>query len=46
MRSLAYKEGWNAAREGCNINNSYPYEKPTQEYWDWIDGHRDYTSSN
>ena len=24
------------------VNNSYPYEKPSYGYWEWLDGYRSY----
>jgi len=43
--TIAFKSGFKAAESGCNINNSYPYLKPSQEYWEWLDGYRSFKNN-
>ncbi len=42
-KSKAFNDGYNHAKNGNNINNSYPYQKPSYEYWEWLDGYRSYS---
>ena len=39
MDYYAFQAGYNAYKNGCNINNSFPYTKENG-YWDWKDGWR------
>lgn len=39
--NIAFQAGYLAAKNGNNINNSYPYTKGNG-YWDWIDGFRSF----
>ena len=41
-KSKAFNDGYEAAKSGCHINNSYPYERPSYGYWEWLDGYRSY----
>jgi hypothetical protein len=43
--TIAFQNGYNAAKSGTNINNSYPYLRPSREYWEWLDGYRSYNKS-
>ena len=38
--NYSFNKGVEAAKNGTNINNSYPFIKPSKEYWDWLDGYR------
>ena len=41
-KSKAFNDGYEAAKSGCHINNSYPYERQSYGYWEWLDGYRSY----
>jgi len=38
---IAYQAGFDAAKNGNNINNNYPYVKGNG-YWDWLDGYKSF----